>query len=95
MRDLVPFVQFKKREKDPEMSVIFIKVTPMEEFFMIFKLYKWYNASHISILDIRQVIKQMTRNLFFYWCVTSLRRNIVILFKVSQSLSVFQVKQFV
>ena len=47
LRDLVPFVQFKKREKDPWRSVTFSKVagfinTPLWVIFMVFKLYKWY-----------------------------------------------------
>ena len=46
--DLVPFVQFKKREKHPWRSVNFsacnfTKInTPPWEFFMFFKLHKWY-----------------------------------------------------
>ena len=45
LRDLVPFVQFKKREKDPWRSVTFSKVagfinTPLWVILMVFKLYK-------------------------------------------------------
>ena len=45
LHDLVPFVQFKKREKHPWRSVTFSKVasfTPPWVFFTFFKLYKWY-----------------------------------------------------
>ena len=47
LRDLVPFVQFKKYEKHQRMSVAFSKVaakidTPLWVFFTFFKLYKWY-----------------------------------------------------
>ena len=44
LHDLVPFVQFKKREKHPWRSVNFItKInTPPWVFFTFFKLYKWY-----------------------------------------------------
>ena len=51
LRDLVLFVQFKKREKHPWRSVTFSKVeacnftqghNPSMVFFMYFKLYKWY-----------------------------------------------------
>ena len=38
LRDLVPFVQLKKREKHPWRSVNFSKVAG----FKFFKLYKWY-----------------------------------------------------
>ena len=39
--DLVPFVQFKKREKHPWRSVN----TPPWVFFTFFKLYKWYQIA--------------------------------------------------
>ena len=47
LRDLVPFVQYKKREKHPWRSVNFkpatlLKLTPPWVFFTFFKLYKWY-----------------------------------------------------
>ena len=51
LRDLVPFVQFKKREKHPWRSVTFSKIAgcnftesnnPPWVFFTIFKLCKWY-----------------------------------------------------
>ena len=49
LRDLVPFVQFKKREKRPWRSVNFSEAcnfakinTPTLVFFAFFKLYKWY-----------------------------------------------------
>ena len=53
LHDLVPFVQFKKREKHPWRNLIFTKFaglacnfaksnTPPLVFFMFFKLYKWY-----------------------------------------------------
>ena len=43
--DLVPFVQFKKREKYPWRSVTFtktlLKITLLQVSFTIFKSYKW------------------------------------------------------
>ena len=40
---LVPFVQFKKREKHPWRSVTFrLKVTLLYGCFTFLKLYKWY-----------------------------------------------------
>ena len=55
LRDLVPFVQFKEREKSPWRSVAFSKVvnTPPWVFFTFFKLYKWYQiAQRITIIFI-------------------------------------------
>ena len=51
MRDLVPFAQFEKREKRPWRSVTFSKInfSPWV-FFTFFKLYKWYQISHLVIL---------------------------------------------
>ena len=55
LRDLVPFVQFKKREKHPWRNVTFNKVAdlnftksdiPPWVFFTFFKLYKWYQITH-------------------------------------------------
>ena len=47
MRDLVPFVQFKKREKHSLRSVAFTKSnTPPRIFFTFFKLYKCSSTSH-------------------------------------------------
>ena len=57
LHDLVPFVQFKKREKHPWRSATFSKVfrlkaftftknnTPPWVFFTFFKLYKWYQIA--------------------------------------------------
>ena len=52
LRKLVPFVQFKKREKHPWRSVICSKAcnltksnTPPLVFLMFFKLYKWYQIA--------------------------------------------------
>ena len=45
LRDLVPFVQFKKREKHTWRSVTFSKVTPPWVFFTFFKLYKWHQIT--------------------------------------------------
>ena len=47
LRDLVPFVQFKKREKHPWRSVTFSTKsnTPPWVFFTFFKLYKWYQIA--------------------------------------------------
>ena len=66
LRDLVPFVQFKKREKHPWRSVTFSKVvgfslhftkinTPPWVFFTFFELYKGTksrNASQIGFLSL-------------------------------------------
>ena len=58
LRDLVPFVQFKKREKHSWRSVTFCKDacnftksnTPPRVFFTFLKLYKWYQiVQNISI----------------------------------------------
>ena len=56
--DLVPFVQFKKREKHPWKAVSFSKVagfsnTPKWVFFTFFKLYKLY-----------QIAQRITYNLY-------------------------------
>ena len=46
LRDLVPFVQFKKREKHLWRSVTFTKInTPPWMFLTFFKLYKWYQVA--------------------------------------------------
>ena len=59
LRDLVPSVQFKKREKHQWRSVTFSKAcnfttksnTPPRVFFTYFKLYKWYQiAQRISFI---------------------------------------------
>ena len=42
LRDLVPFVQFKKREKHPWRNDTFRSNTPPWVFFTFLKLYKWY-----------------------------------------------------
>ena len=52
MRDLVPFVQFKKHEKHPWRSVTFSAKgnTPPWAFFTFLKLRKWYQiAQSITI----------------------------------------------
>ena len=63
LRDLVQFVQFKKREKHPWRSVNFSKLqaspcnftkinTPPWVFFTFFKLYKWYQiAQHTTFVN--------------------------------------------
>ena len=57
VRDMVPFVQFKKHEKHPWRSVNFCKInTPPWVFFTFFKLYKWY--------QIAQRITNVTHNIF-------------------------------
>ena len=43
--DLGPFVQLKKREKYPWMSVTLLKVTLLHEYFHIFHLCKWYQIA--------------------------------------------------
>ena len=60
LRDLVPFVQFKKREKHPWSSVNFSKInTPPWLFFTFFKLQKWY-----------QIAQRITNVLFIYHRIT-------------------------
>ena len=52
MCDLVPFVQFKKREKHPWRIVTFKSNTPPWVFFTFLKLYKWYQIlKRISYLN--------------------------------------------
>ena len=66
VRDLMAFVQFKKREKHPWRNVTFIKVeccsstkinTPPWVFFTFLKLYKWY-----------QIAQNITYNLLCTLC---------------------------
>ena len=46
LRDLVPFVQFKKREKHLWRDVTLSKSnTPPWVFFTFFKFYKWYQIA--------------------------------------------------
>ena len=49
LRDLVPFVQFKKREKTPWKCVTFSILckgnAPSWVFFTFFRLYKWYQIA--------------------------------------------------
>ena len=61
LRDLVPFVQCKKREKHPWRSVNFCtKInTPPWVFFTFFTLYKWYQiAQRITIMSIFALCKK-------------------------------------
>ena len=58
LRDLVSFVQFKKREKHPWRLITCTKITftksniPPWVFFTVFKLYKWYQmAQRITIIS--------------------------------------------
>ena len=58
LHDLIPFVQFKKREKHPSMSVTFSKVavksnTPPWVFFTFSKLYKWYKCNNVNLLSLK------------------------------------------
>ena len=74
LRDLVPFVQFKKREKHPWGN------TPPLVFFTFFKLYKWYRIAQGINLKINKVllsfvyfqrngITQGLLNIFFLKCL--------------------------
>ena len=63
LRDSVPFVQFKKREKHSWRSVNFSKVagftkinTPLWVFFTFLKLYKWY-----------QIAQRITYTTVLFW----------------------------
>ena len=48
LQNLVPFIQFNKRETHPWRSVTFAKVnTPPWMFFMFFKLDKWYQIGQL------------------------------------------------
>ena len=71
---LVPFVQFKKREKHPWWN------TPPLVFFTVFKLYKWYRIAQGTSLKINKVllsfvyfqrngITQGLLNIFFLKCL--------------------------
>ena len=60
LRDLVPFVQFKKREKHTRRSVTFSSNTPPCVFFTFFKLHKWYQITqnitiYLSFLNSKSV----------------------------------------
>ena len=58
LSDLVPFVQFKKREKHPWRSVTLSKIAG----FTFFKLYKWYQiAESISYIHFTQ-LRSLKRN---------------------------------
>ena len=50
LRDLVPFVQFKKSERHPSRSVTFKKVAG---FSMFFELYKWYQIAQSISYNLR------------------------------------------
>ena len=56
LRDLVAFVQFKKRQKHPCLQLKacnFTKITtPPWVFFMFFKLYKWYQISQRTTFEL-------------------------------------------
>ena len=51
LRDLLPFLQFKKRGKYPRRRLLLVACnsaksnTPPWVFFTFFKLYKWYNGT--------------------------------------------------
>ena len=52
LRDLVPFVQFKKCEKHPWRSVTLVKLQNFGLFFTVFKLCKWYQITQcITLID--------------------------------------------
>ena len=61
LRDLVPFVQFKKLEKHPWRSVTFSKAcnftksnSPLWVFFTFLKLFKWYQiAQSITCIQLK------------------------------------------
>ena len=63
LRNLVPFVQFKKREKHPWRSVTFSKVAgniPLWVFFKFLKLYKRYQiAQNITYGPLKFVLVVM------------------------------------
>ena len=85
LRDLVPFVQFRKREKRPWRSVNFSKVAgfsnftrinaPLWVFSTFFKLYKWYQITHrITIYQPLFLMKiNFNKKSFGSWkqCMTS------------------------
>ena len=79
-RDLVPIVQFKKREKHPEKNVTSSKVTfllnvtksniPPWVFFTFFKLYKYQFAQSITYIysSTNEIWGQSTKKLlYFFW----------------------------
>ena len=69
LQDLVPFVQFKKREKHPWRSVTFSKVAgnftktscPLWMFFTFFNLYKWYQIAQ-SVSCRNQLIEKLANH---------------------------------
>ena len=70
LRDLIPFVQFKKREKHPWRSVNFsnnncnfTKIsTPPWVFFTFFKLFKWYQIAQRTTLMYSNVCTVLARD---------------------------------
>ena len=70
LRNLVPLVQFKKREKHPWRNVSFSKVagfkfnTPPWVFFTFFKLYKWYQIVQRTTFTKRSIIRLININPF-------------------------------
>ena len=83
LRDLVPFVQFKKSEKNPWRNVNFSKAeacnsakinTPPWVFFMFFKWYKWTKsrkASHILLYNILLLLYLNPFEAIFYKVIIS------------------------
>ena len=58
LRDLVPFVQIKKRDKHSWRSVTFTKSdTPPWVFSAFFKLYKWYQIAQRITINISKKAK--------------------------------------
>ena len=82
--DLVPFVQFRKREKHPWRSVNFNKVgylgIPPWVFFTFFKLYKWYQIAQRTTCMIlfTEAINQNCSVKILFWNISSNLRKIII-----------------
>ena len=69
LRDLQPFVQFKKREKHPWRTVTFqtcnfTKINPPPwMFFTFFKLYRWYQIAQNITYDLRVSFRKIKNHL--------------------------------
>ena len=81
LSDLIPFVQYKKREKHPWRSVNFCKVagftkinTPPWVFFTFFKLYKWYQiAQQTKNMHRSKIIDSPNLQQLKFWFVWSFK----------------------
>ena len=71
LHDLVPFVQFKKREKPMEECHFHLSSIPPWVFFTFFKLYKWYQIKQNITIFIYVLVFHTKCQLIFTKCNTS------------------------